>query len=102
MEFPYSLFATRYSHLYAITGLGAREIISVISAATMHSAPAAKKAGRYVAHTVRDNPAPKAAVAAPSWWPAKIQPNTKLARSGPNRCAVSRTVGGTVAIQSRP
>src|SRR6476469_5377661 len=56
------------------TALCGLEIISVISAATMHSAPAAKNAGRYVAHTVRDTPAPKAAVAAPSWWPAKIQP----------------------------
>ena len=43
-----------------------------------------------------------AALAAPSWWPAKIQPKTRLARSRPNRAAVSRTVGGTVAIQSRP
>ena len=50
---------------YAATGFGCREIASVINAATMHSAPAAKNAGRYVASNVRDRPAPKAAIAAP-------------------------------------
>ena len=32
--------------VYAITGFGAREIASVITDATMHSAPATKNAGR--------------------------------------------------------
>ena len=51
--------------VYATAGFGVREIASVINAATMHNAPAAKNAGRYVAQAVRDTPAPNAAVAAP-------------------------------------
>ena len=51
---------------------------------------------------VRTAPAQKAAVAAPSWWPANTQPNTSPAFSAPKCWAVSLTVGGTVATQSRP
>lgn len=42
----YSRFAIRFCALYAATALGCREITSVNSEAMMHSAPAAKKAGR--------------------------------------------------------
>jgi len=55
-----------------------------------------------VSNSVRVRPAPNAALAAPIWWPAKTQPNTMPAFSRPKRSAVSLTVGGTVAIQSRP
>src|SRR6478735_10081076 len=51
---------------HAVACFGCREMTSVISAATIHSAPAVKNAGRYVASAVRDKPAPNAAVAAPS------------------------------------
>ena len=62
-----------------------------------HRAPAGRSA-----KSLRENPAPNAAVAAPSWWAVKIQPKVRFALSAPNRSAVSRTVGGTVATQSRP
>ena len=52
--------------LHATTGFGTREIANAISAATTHSAPAMKNAGKYVASAVRERPAPKAALAAPS------------------------------------
>jgi hypothetical protein len=41
-------------------------------------------------------------IAAPSWCPAAIQPNMIGARALPNASVASFTVGGTVAIQSRP
>ena len=44
----------------------------------------------------------KAALAAPSWWPAAIQPNTMGARVSPKARLARRRVGGTVASQSRP
>ena len=37
---------------------------------------------------MREKPAPKAAVAAPSWWAVKIQPKVRLAFSAPNRSTV--------------
>ena len=51
---------------------------------------------------VRTTPAPKAAVAAPTWCDAAIQPNTTGASSLPKASLVSFSVGGTVAIQSSP
>ena len=50
----------------------------------------------------RTSPAPHAANAPPIWWNVNTQPKTMLDFSGPNAAATSATVGGTVAIQSRP
>ena len=50
----------------------------------------------------RSAPAIIAIDAAPSWCPPPIQPNTIGARVRPNASFASRSVGGTVAIQSRP
>jgi hypothetical protein len=42
-----------------------------------------------------------AAIAAPIWWEAKIQPKT-IGLSAPKEVRHSAMVGGTVATQSRP
>ncbi len=52
--------------------------------------------------SVRTTPAASAPVAAPIWWAATIQPKAMGASLAPKASAVSFTVGGTVAIQSRP
>ena len=68
----------------------------------MQMAPAATQAGVYVVSEERINPAPSAPTPAPIWWDATIQPKAIGASRTPTASVVSRTVGGTVAIQSRP
>ena len=82
--------------------LRARPITSAITAATRQARPAAYSAGLTRTLLLTYTPAPQAAAAAPSWWAAKIQPNTSPTFCGPKCWAVSLTVGGTVAIQSSP
>ena len=72
------------------------------AAAVTASEPASRKAGSYEPSSVRLNPAPQAANAAPNWWAANTQANTTPTRSRPNTSRHSATVGGTVATQSRP
>ncbi|CFP70488.1 Uncharacterised protein [Bordetella pertussis] len=50
----------------------------------------------------RTTPPIQAALAAPNWWPATIQPKTMGASRSPKASVVRRSVGGTVAIQSSP
>ena len=70
--------------------------------APRHRRPAVQKAHVYSPVTVRIDPAPSAASDAPTWWLAAIQPYMTPVFSRPNASEVRRTVGGTVAIQSRP
>ena len=72
------------------------------SPAARQSSPAVKNAHVYSPVVVRIDPAPSAAIDAPTWWLAAIQPYMTPVFSRPNASVVSRTVGGTVAIQSRP
>ena len=96
------IYAFGLCYFHAVTCFGCREIISVISAATIHSAPAAKNAGRYVASAVRDKPAPNAAIAAPSWTdisPDLDAPFGALALDGqdtPTTIYVGTDVGGVL------
>ena len=83
-------------------GRSRRRIRVTPAAATRHPTPARTNAGRYDPVTSRSAPAPHAASAAPSWWPAKTQPKTSGPRCGPKPLMHSATVGGTVATQSRP
>ena len=55
-----------------------------------------------MSRSVSDAPAASAAIPAPSWWDAKIQPKTTPTRARPKVSAVRATVGGTVATQSSP
>ena len=57
---------------------------------------------RYVPVASCRAPAPHAAIAPPTWWPANTQPYTSGPRSRPNAWMHSAIVGGTVATQSRP
>src|ERR1700760_3819129 len=85
----------------ALDGADGRLTRKMAKAVTMQVRPAAYSAGLYDCITVRVSPAPYAATAPPSWWPAKIQPKIIGARCLSNAALVSRTVGGTVANQSR-
>ena len=49
-----------------------------------------------------DKPVPYAATAEPNWCAPKIHPNTIGPLIVPKNCPLSFTVGGTVAIKSRP
>ena len=81
---------------------GRRRMRVTPTAAIRQQMPATTNAGRYEPVTSRSSPAPKAATAAPIWWPAKTQPYTSGPRIEPNWSMHSATVGGTVATQSRP
>ena len=50
----------------------------------------------------RDRPEPYAATADPNWCAPKIHPKTIGPFIVPKNCPLSFTVGGTVAIKSRP
>ena len=70
--------------------------------ARKHDRPASKNAGTYVIKKPRDTPAPYAEKAAPPWCAAKIQANISGPFTVPKYCPVNLTVGGTVAIKSKP
>jgi len=73
-----------------------------MAAASRQIVPAATQAGVYVVSEDRITPAPSAPTPAPIWCEATIHPNAMGASRTPTASVVNRTVGGTVAIQSRP
>ena len=86
---------------YAIRYFDARNA-KIRAVATKQDTPANRNAGTYVIKKSRDTPAPYAAKAAPPWCAAKIQANINGPFTVPKYCPVNLTVGGTVAIKSKP
>src|SRR5206468_6391430 len=84
-------------------GCSARPLMPASSiAAAKQSRPDTRKTPSYVPALSRKKPAAQAAAAPPSWCAAKTHAKATVPVSRPKRWVMSATVGGTVAIQSKP